>query len=111
MEPGMEPINRRLGLRATAATLILAAGMALGACTSDQTHEYLAHTDKVTSGAGDAVAANKAVQTIEPWPVHSQKTQIDMDGKRAAAASKRYETNADKQNGSGAGTDTSSFKN
>lgn len=63
------------------------------ACTDDQRYEYLAHTDTVTEGAGDAVAANKAVQTINPWPVHSQNKNIDLDGKRGHLAVRRYETN------------------
>jgi hypothetical protein len=108
-EPKREPNRERRRLQAVAAALLLSAAVASGACTSDQNHEYLGHTDRVTSGAGDAVAANKAIHTIDPWPVYSQKTQIDMDGKRAAAAAKRYETNANgKQNGSA--PDTSSYQ-
>lgn len=67
-----------------------------GGCSSDQVHEYRAHSDKVTAGAGDAVASNRALHTIDPWPYYSQNTQIDMDGKRAQAAVRRYETNAKK---------------
>jgi hypothetical protein len=89
----MNPLRTPLRLKATAAGLLLSAGALLAACTSDQTHEYLAHTDRVTKGAGDAVAANKVMHTIDPWPRHSHKTQIDMDGKRAGLAAKRYETN------------------
>jgi hypothetical protein len=92
----MEPMSKRLRVQPVVAALLLSAAMASGACTSDQRHEYLAHTDRVTNGAGDAVAANRATHTIDPWPVHSEKTQIDMDGKRAASASKRYETNDNK---------------
>src|SRR5262245_60080217 len=94
MNPGKAmPFTSILTARATMTAMLLAAGVALGACTSDQRHEYLAHTDRVTSGAGDAVAANKVAHTIDPWPPHSAKTQIDMDGKRAGVATKRYETN------------------
>jgi hypothetical protein len=89
----MNPSRKPLRLKAAAAGLLLSAGAVLAACTSDQTHEYLAHTDRVTKGAGDAVATNRAVHTIDPWPRHSHKTQIDMDGKRAGLAAKRYETN------------------
>jgi hypothetical protein len=70
----------------------LVAWLAAG-CTAEQRHEYLAHSDTQTLGAGDAVAANKATHTINPWPVQAQNTQIDMDGKRAQLATKRYETN------------------
>lgn len=62
-------------------------------CTSDQLYEYRAHTDKVTQGAGNASAANRAVHAVDPWPWYSQKTQIDMDGNRALIAARRYETN------------------
>jgi hypothetical protein len=65
----------------------------LSGCTSDQLYEYRAHTDTVTEGAGNAVAANRAVQTIDAWPTYSQKTAVDMDGKRALAAVRRYENN------------------
>ena len=62
-------------------------------CTSDQIYPYRAHTDKVTLGAGNASAVNRAVHTIDPWPQYSQKTQIDMNGNRALVAVRRYETN------------------
>ena len=79
--------------KAAAVGLLLCAGLALPACTSDQSHEYLAHTDRVTRGAGDAAAANRAIHTIDPWSRPSHNAKIDMDGKRAALAAKRYETN------------------
>ena len=66
--------------KTTAAGLLLCAGVSLAACTSDQSHEYLAHSDRVTSGAGDAAASNRAMHTINPWSAPSHKTQIDMDG-------------------------------
>jgi hypothetical protein len=84
---------RALRSKTTAAGLLLVAGVALAACTSDQSHNYLAHSDRVTSGSGDATASNRAAHTINPWSSPSHKTQIDMDGKRAALATKRYETN------------------
>jgi hypothetical protein len=84
---------RSLRPKATTVGLLLCAGASLVACTSDQSHEYLAHSDRVTSGAGDAAASNRAMHTIDPWSRPSHKTQIDMDGKRAGLAVKRYETN------------------
>lgn len=65
----------------------------LGGCTSDHIHEYRDNTDRVTAGAGNAMAANRAIHTIDPWPYHSQNTQIDVDGKRAEVGMKRYESN------------------
>ena len=71
-----------------ASLLLLVSG-----CTNDQIYPYRAHTDKVTLGAGNASAVNRAVHTIDPWPQYSRKTQIDTDGNRALVAVRRYETN------------------
>jgi len=93
----MNPMHMPLSAprsRTAAAGLLLCAGVLLAACTSDQSHEYLAHSDRVTRGAGDAAASNSALHTINPWSAPSHKTQIDMDGKRAGLATKRYETNS-----------------
>lgn len=92
MKPLGTPL-RPLKPRTAAAGLLLCAGAALAACTSDQSHEYLAHSDKVTSGSGDASASNSAIHTIDPWSRNSHNTRIDMNGKRAGLATKRYETN------------------
>jgi hypothetical protein len=81
--------DRRLALGAALA----AAALLTTACTDEQRYEYLAHTDMVTQGAGDAVAANTAAQTVNPWPAHSQNKNIDLDGKRGYIAVRRYETN------------------
>src|SRR5262245_54744608 len=78
---------------ALAVASLLAAAVGVAGCSSDHIHEYRAHTDKVTAGAGDAMASNRAVHTVDPWPAYSQKTQIDMDGKRAQVAVRRYESN------------------
>jgi len=69
----------------------LVAWLASG-CTGDQLYEYRAHTDKVTEGAGNASAANRAIHTVDPWPASSEKTEMSMDGKRAMVAVRRYET-------------------
>ena len=84
----MERNSFRVLFAITMLVLPLASG-----CTSDQLYEYRAHTDKVTEGAGNASAANRAIQTVDPWPASSQKTEITMDGKRALLATRRYETN------------------
>ena len=72
----------------TTLVLSLASG-----CTNDQFYEYRAHTDKVTEGAGNASAANRAIHTVDPWPAYAEKTEINTDGKRALVAVRRYETN------------------
>ena len=53
-----------------ALTLVLAA--LLGGCTYD----YAQHTDQVGYSAGDAVRANRALQTIDP----SKKSMNNTDG-------------------------------
>jgi hypothetical protein len=82
--------RNRCGLLLLGATLLVSL---VSGCTNDQLYEYQAHTDKVTQGAGNASAANRAVHTIDPWPAYSQKTQVDMEGNRALLAARRYETN------------------
>jgi hypothetical protein len=77
---------------ALAATLIASASM-LGGCFQNwnPAHEqYLRRSDFVALGAGDAVAHNKAVQTINPWPYWAGNDRINMDGDRAYIAIRRY---------------------
>ena len=81
-----------------AARLVLAVlfgAVAAGAALSDPDRwfQHRAHSDRVTAGAGNASAANIAVQAVDPWPAHSARKRIDLDGKRAHKAIKRYETN------------------
>lgn len=67
------------------------AGMPLTACRD--TNPYTSRRDTIRLGAGDAMAHNRAVHTIDPWPVHSKDTRIDMDGKRAMVGVERYQRN------------------
>lgn len=89
----MDRVRWQLEIRGLLMWGCVAAAVTAGACSSDQIHEYRAHTDKVTSGAGNAKASNAALHTIDPWPRESQNTQIDVDGKRVQGAIRRYETN------------------
>ena len=81
--------NRILTLLSSVALIFLL----LSGCSSDQLYEYRAHTDTVTEGAGNAVAVNRAIHSLDTWPTYSQKTEVEMDGKRALAAVRRYENN------------------
>ena len=47
--------------------------------------------DTLGYGAGDAVAWNRTVHTIDPWPAASADTTIPVSGRRVAAAIERYE--------------------
>src|SRR5437660_12322982 len=72
-----------------ATILALAATTLLGACTD----MYLDRRDTVSFAAGDAVAANKVTQMVDPWPLRAGDRNIAFDGERMAAAAERYRTN------------------
>jgi hypothetical protein len=77
--------NKSRGLTA----LALGATTLLGACTD----MYLDRRDTVSFEAGDAVAANKVIQMVDPWPVHAGNRNLAFDGERMQAAAERYRTN------------------
>jgi hypothetical protein len=79
---------RRIKLRGVTIAALAATTM-LGACTD----MYLDHRDSVNFDAGNAIAANKAVQTIDPWPAYAARQDMSYNGERAAAAAERYRTN------------------
>jgi hypothetical protein len=55
---------------------------------------YLDRRDTIGLGAGDAVAANAAEQTIDPWPPQSGNTHLTANGQKMQSAVERYRTNA-----------------
>jgi hypothetical protein len=50
-----------------------------------------ARQQSIGYAAGDAVAWNKSVHTIDPWPLASLDTTIPVSGRKVAAAIERYE--------------------
>ena len=60
--------------------------LVLGACA-----DSLARRDTVTAYAGDAVAANKAIHIIDPWPYYGS-TPGRSHGARIEDAMTRYRT-------------------
>lgn len=46
--------------------------MAVSGCMS----EDVLHYDGVTTGAGDAIAANSAMQMVDPWPAGVDDTRL-----------------------------------
>jgi hypothetical protein len=76
--------DRRPG-SALLACLIL--GLGVAGCT-----DYLARRETISFHAGDAVATNKAVQIIDPWPLAAGRTDLETNGQHAAAAMERYNT-------------------
>lgn len=79
--------NSRLGAWAIIPALALAA--ALGGCSS----QYTDRIETVVPFADDAVATNKVVQMIDPWPPHSANKNIVFNGDRMQTAVERYRTN------------------
>jgi hypothetical protein len=66
------------------AVAALAAGLT-GGC-----REYFDRRDTLTLEAGDAIAVNKATQTIDRWPRESGRDRWLSDGERARTAAENY---------------------
>ena len=66
-------------LRAT--PLFLLSGLALSGC---MTEDVLRH-DGVTMSAGDAIAANTAMQMVDPWPRGVENARLIVPAERPAA--------------------------
>lgn len=78
-------IERALGVIAAAVTLCVT----LAGCSDI----YLDRRDTVALTANDAVAANAALQTADPWPRNSGNTTIAFNGQKMQSAVERYRTN------------------
>jgi hypothetical protein len=77
----------RRSLKRLACLAAVAGVAALGAC-----HDaYIARRDGVTFQAGDAVAANKAIHIIDPWPASARSARLPASGTQAVSAVERLE--------------------
>ncbi len=65
--------------------LIVLAALQLAACDN-----YVDRRDSVTFGAGDAIAANKAMQIIDPWPQSARTIQHGVSGEQAEAIMEKF---------------------
>lgn len=68
---------------------LFAAGTLAGCADADL---YLDRRDSIALSAGDAVASNIIVQTIDPWPRVAGNRDIPANGDRMQAAGERYRT-------------------
>src|SRR5215813_7524310 len=79
------------------AALVTKIGLALlllaGAGGASADEEYLARRDSITPGVGNAVAHNRAVHTIDPWPRYVGNDRINIDGRRIQLGMRRYQEN------------------
>ena len=53
---------------------------------------YFDRRDTITLHSGEAMAANRVTQMIDPWPVASGRRNIAYSGEKAATAAERYRT-------------------
>ena len=65
--------------------VLAAAGLASGCA------DYMNHRDTITFGAGNAMEANKAIHTEDPFPPKAQRTRIASDGKVIRRAVTQYQ--------------------
>jgi hypothetical protein len=64
-------------------------GVTLGACSDI----YYDRRDTIALSAGDAVATNKVLQMVDPWPRHSANKNLAFNGQRMQSAVERYRNN------------------
>ena len=79
----MRPISKITRALALAAVLV-----ALSACS-----EYFDRRDTIALSAGDAIAADKVTQMVDPWPRASANKNIAFNGEKMQSAVERYRTN------------------
>jgi hypothetical protein len=78
---------RALGGAAT----VIGAGLWLAACSNPDL--YLDRRELVSVTGGDAISANAATQTADPWPPNSGNRNIAFNGPKMQSAVERYRTN------------------
>jgi hypothetical protein len=76
----------RFAIKTVAAAALLA--VTLGGCSE----YYFDRRDTVSLHSGEAMAANRVTQMIDPWPAASGRRNIAFNGEKAATASERYRT-------------------
>lgn len=63
----------------------VAVTLASAGCT-----DYLARRETIDAHAGEAMAYNRAIHIIDPWPAHAARTAIAVDGVRVERVMERY---------------------
>ena len=84
-----ESTQRRLSVGACVSAAVLST-LLVTACRDNQ---YFDRRDTIRLSSGDAPAHNRAVQTVDPWPVYSKDRNLPADGKRMMVGIKRYQEN------------------
>jgi hypothetical protein len=73
---------------ARAAACVIILGTTLAGCSD----LYLDRRETVALAAGDAVASNRIVQTIDPWPADAADRRHVYNGDKMQSAAERYRT-------------------
>lgn len=73
-----------IDLRAIASVIVC--GLLLSGCSDI----YFDRRDSIVPSAGDAVAANKVTQMVDPWPAASANKNIAFNGEKMQTAVERY---------------------
>jgi ABC-type uncharacterized transport system auxiliary subunit len=71
----------------------IAVALLLGAMLAGCSDMYWDRRESISLATGDAVATNKVVHMIDPWPPMSTQKNLVFDGTRAQAAAERYRNN------------------
>jgi len=71
----------------------IAFAVTLAAMLAGCSDTYWDRRESISLATGDAVAGNKVVHMIDPWPPMSTEKNIAFDGTRAQAAAERYRKN------------------
>jgi hypothetical protein len=89
MEAFMSRPKTKAARLVAASAAAIACGVSLAGCSDI----YLTHRETVGLSAGDAVAANEAMETVDPWPRNSGNNNLAFNGQRMQSAVERYRTN------------------
>jgi hypothetical protein len=79
--------------RTERAALALAALLSLGTTLAGCSSLYYDRRETIVPFGGDAVAANAAMQTVDPWPPNSGNTNLAFNGQKMQSAVERYRNN------------------
>jgi len=78
----------RTSVKRTAAAALVA-GTILGGCSDI----YYDRRETIALGADDAVAGNRAIHTLDPWPRRVGNPNLAFNGERMQSAVDRYQRN------------------
>jgi hypothetical protein len=70
----------------------IAAGLGIWLAGCSNADLFLDRRDTIALGGGDAVAADKVAQIVDPWPAYSGDRTIAYNGQKMQSAAERYRT-------------------